>query len=566
MIFIMRLRIIICIIFISSVGVLMAQEQEVDNEYEYALIEAVKQKNLGNIPDAIKLYKLVIKEKPDVSVAYFELGSIYMMTNQPELAEEYLEQAYEQDPTNYWYTGSYIEILVYNKKYKEAKGILNRLIRKEDNNVEYKFQLARLYVESGKEKKSLNMLDQIEKENGYSEKVTLLKASIYEDIGKFDLAKQEIDRVLALFPESLQFRIVAAELCLKSGKDDEAAEYYKQVFEIDSTNIFAITNLTDYYRKKEDYGNSFYYLKKSFENPQIDRKRKLAILTYYLSEENYVNNYMDDLDNLVTVYLKEYPDDPDGKLVAVDFYINKKDYEKAYFILNDYLGLKEAPYPVWMQAVLLANAASLNEELVDITNKALKNYGDSVDIVFFRAIGLYGLDRYNDVIETLDTLNFDQYSNEEYSKSSLNLLAESYYREGDYVKSDSIYEALIEQNSSDYIAMNNYSFYLAERGVNLERARLLSYATIRSNPENATFLDTYAWILFKMEDYDNSEKYIREALNKGGENDPEVNEHAGDIQNALGSYSLAKKYYEKALILGGDKERLKKKIEKYPDE
>ncbi len=76
------------------------------------------------------------------------------------------------------------------------------------------------------------------------------------------------------------------------------------------------------------------------------------------------------------------------------------------------------------------------------------------------------------------------------------------------------------------------------------------------------FLDTYAWVLFKMKDYENAEKYIMMAIEKGGENDPEVNEHAGDIQAALQSPDIAKSYYLKAIILGGDKMKLEEKINK----
>jgi tetratricopeptide (TPR) repeat protein len=68
-------------------------------------------------------------------------------------------------------------------------------------------------------------------------------------------------------------------------------------------------------------------------------------------------------------------------------------------------------------------------------------------------------------------------------------------------------------------------------------------------------------VLYKLEAYEEAEKYILSALDKGGDNDPEVNEHAGDIQLALKSYEIAQSYYLKAIILGGDKDKLEKKID-----
>ena len=121
---------------------------------------------------------------------------------------------------------------------------------------------------------------------------------------------------------------------------------------------------------------------------------------------------------------------------------------------------------------------------------------------------------------------------------------------------------LIEEEPDNYMVLNNYSYYLAERGDKLEKAKEWSRKPLKNNPDNATFLDTYAWVLFKLEEYEEAEKYILDALEKGGENDPEVNEHAGDIQVALESLEIAKSYYKKAIILGGDKERLEAKIER----
>jgi len=84
---------------------------------------------------------------------------------------------------------------------------------------------------------------------------------------------------------------------------------------------------------------------------------------------------------------------------------------------------------------------------------------------------------------------------------------------------------------------------------------------VKNNPDNATFLDTYAWVLYKLESFEEAEKYILFALDRGGDNDPEVNEHAGDIQLALRSYQIATSYYLKAIMLGGDKKKLEDKID-----
>jgi Tfp pilus assembly protein PilF len=112
--------------------------------------------------------------------------------------------------------------------------------------------------------------------------------------------------------------------------------------------------------------------------------------------------------------------------------------------------------------------------------------------------------------------------------------------------------------------LNNYSYYLAERGEKLSDAKRWSKKAIDNNPDNATFLDTYAWVLFRIGAFEEAEKYILIAIEKGGKNDPEVNEHAGDILAALNSKEMARAYYQKAIMVGGDRQKLEGKI-KYLD-
>lgn len=545
-----------------SVGIaVIGQEGEGNDDYQYALIEAVKQKNLGNIQEAVKLYRLVVENKPDCAVAHYELGTIYLMAGDREAAVESMARSFALDPGNQWYTAGYLTALGAVEDFRSMERILAEKLKEEPDEVEWQFQMANVQYAAGKYKKAVRILERIEKERGFSEKVTLLKASIFESQEKFDLAKEEIGRVMDYFPEALQLWMVAAELSMKSGDEAEAANYYHQILEADSTNIFALTNLTDFYRKKGETGKSFEYLARSFRSRSIDVKRKMAILAYYLSEEEIIQKYPTELDRMVRVFLEVHPDEPEGLLMATDFYIDTGEYGHAYQQLRKYLDLVKGTYQMYMQAVLLANAASMNDALIEVADRALEYFPDSADIRFFRAIGLYEKSDFNELVNNFEKVSFDRFSENDYALQSKMLYAEALYRLNNFTRSDSLFESLIAEDPENHVVLNNYSYYLAERGEKLEMARAWSKKTIIENPDNATFIDTYAWILYRLEDYVEAEKYILQALEKGGANDPEVNEHAGDIQVALGNYRIAEAYYRKAMILGGDRERIQRKVD-----
>ncbi len=545
--------------FFASIS--KGQEQSNNRDYQYVLIEAVKKKNLGNLPEAIKLYGLVIKDKPDCAVAYFEAGSIYLATNQLDLARKNLAMAYALDPGNEWYTIAYMNSLGALEEHEEVVEILKGKIKDDPEKIEWEFELALSYFNMGKSRKAIRTLEKIEKENGFSEKITLLKASIYESEEEYELAREEIEKVMVIFPEAIQFRIVAAELCLKNGDETAASYYYLEILEVDSLNIFALTNLTDYYRQEKDFKNSYKYLAKSFGSKQIEVNKKMAILSYYLSEEDHLINYSSELSTVIEVFAETHPEESDIRLLAADFYIQSQNYSAAYVHLKKYLELQKGTYNIYMQTIMLANAAALNEELIFISGKALELYPDSVDIRFFRGMGLYQVDEFEALNENFKGIDYNLYSSEEYASQARMLVAEAYYRLDDYERSDSLFESLILEEPDNYMLLNNYSYYLAERGEKLEKAKAWSSEVVKNNADNATFLDTYAWVLYKLESFEEAEKYILSALDKGGENDPEVNEHAGDIQMALESYQVAVSYYLKAIILGGDKEKLEVKID-----
>jgi len=550
----------VCGLLLSLQTATFAQAGSTD--YQYALIEAVKQKNLGNIAGAIELYKMVVKENDSVAIAYYELGTLYLIAEQADLAETNFTKAYQLDKTNEWYFNAYLDILVFQEQYDEALKLINPVISTTENELEYRFKRANIYFLGGKSRKALKCLNQMEKKNGVSDKIILLKANIYETEEKFKSAREEIDKLIEYFPESLQFLVVAAELAMKTEDRDLANEYYKEVLELDSTNIYALTNLTDYFRIKEDHKKSLYYLKRSFESPYIEYERKMTILSYYLTDQFFIDNYYSELKELIQVILLYHKDKEEIKLFAVDFYIQGRDYGNAFNILEPFLNSERKDYELWRQGILLANVLEKNDKLLELSTEASLIFPDSADVIYFKGIAEYENDMFENVIETFSSPVIMENESKEFVSQAKQILAEAYHKTKNYEMSDSLFRVIIKEDPDNYLVLNNFSYYLAIREELLEEARVLSYKTIIENPENGTFLDTYAWVLFKLGEFKEAERYINKALQMGGLNDPDVNEHAAEIHLSLKSYEIARSFYEKAIILGGDLESLKGKIVK----
>ena len=64
--------------------------------------------------------------------------------------------------------------------------------------------------------------------------------------------------------------------------------------------------------------------------------------------------------------------------------------------------------------------------------------------------------------------------------------------------------------------------YLSLRKFNLEKAQKMSYKCNELEPNNGTYQDTYAWILYQLGDYREAKKWLEKALNNGAGDSPIV--------------------------------------------
>jgi len=124
------------------------------------------------------------------------------------------------------------------------------------------------------------------------------------------------------------------------------------------------------------------------------------------------------------------------------------------------------------------------------------------------------------------------------------------------------YTSALIMNSNDPLVNNNYAYFLSRDPKRLDYALELSKFSIKSEPENAAYLDTYAWILFKMNNIDSALEYLQKAYSIDSTN-YDILEHLGDIYESKQSIDKAIEYWEKSVRINPNNKELMKKINKY---
>jgi tetratricopeptide (TPR) repeat protein len=209
--------------------------------------------------------------------------------------------------------------------------------------------------------------------------------------------------------------------------------------------------------------------------------------------------------------------------------------------------------------VYVENFTNNYDSVIYYSDKAIKIFREEVTFYIMKGLAFLQKGEYKDAVEVL-TKGKEFAVKEEDLIQIYSYLGELYKNTGNYKKSDESFDSALNIDSNNIIIRNNYSYYLALRDTALKKAERMSKYTIDKEPENPTYLDTYAWVLFKMGRARKALKYIERAVKYDEGRNPEILEHYGDILFDMSRYEKAIEIWSK--INKNDREdiELKEKI------
>lgn len=520
------------ILFNSAfVNVISQKENNFSSELKYALIEASRLKVLGNFDEAIKVYRSCVKSYPSCAAAWFEIGSLYASAQMDELAEENLKKAYVLDKENYWYAFYYSELLSINKKFQESNVVIKKMIKdfpKEE--IILIFKTADNYDNMGKYQKALKLFEHIEKNLGFSEMISIRKIDILKKTGKSRKLEKEFENTFKIYPENIALNIVYAEYLVQKGLTKEAIEKYEDILTMDEDNIYAISNLSELYDKIGEKDLAKQFLVKSIQSEEISIRRKLQILSFLVHEDTGISEDTKYIDEIISILNEKENNNFEFLIVVYDYYNKEERLDEAFDIIKKLTELRKEDYIIWAQALFNALQIQKYDELIELGKEALTIFPNKDDLRTLIALAYYNTSDYNEAYDILKEAG-DNYDEAGLKMQSKILLAELSYKLGNVEESFEYFEILLKEvpEEESIVIKNNYSYYMALEKVNLNRAKSLSYETILKDPENSTFLDTYAWVLYQLGEYKEAEVYIRKAVSYSKEINDEILGHMKEI-------------------------------------
>lgn len=553
---------------------LSEEEAELKRRFDYFYVEAVKQKVLGNHDAAYDLLQHCRQLDPHAGEVLYELGLYAMYMNDREEGVRLLKAASEQEPKNIWYIETLASYYLSRSEVEQALPCLERMAEINPNRSDVLGQLVGLYQERQEYQKAIDALNRIETLEGRDVRISLQKFQMYMELKDENKAFQELEQLAADNPNDLSYRVLIASQYMLLGKTDQAKAVFDEVARKDPDNTALRFALLDYY--KQTHNDSLYQvsLDSLLYGTRTDEATRVRVMQTFVLEQE---NAKADTSVVMNVFRRilARPQTDMNMLQLYASYLNLKKVSPDLLADAFYRMLALEPdNQMALLQLLQINIRKLDyAEISRLCRIGTTYYPDELPFYYYKGIADYQTDQKDAAIaafeEGVKRIKPDR--DADIVSDMFSILGDLYHDRGQTEAAYAAYDSSLVYNPANLGCLNNYAYFLSLEKKDLEKAEEMSAKTIQAEPENITYLDTYAWILFVKGNFEEARLYMDKVLElaaRPDQGDAEetrtlsggVLEHAGDIYFQCGLTEKAVEFWRQAKELGGGTDLLDKKI------
>lgn len=534
--------------------------------------EAIKQQSSGNFDAAYDLLRHCLDINPNAAEAYFMLSFYDGILKNDSTAVADVKKASELSPGN----NAYLERLGAGyfsmNDLEEATKAYEKLAENSPERSDVLDILAQLYGRQKDYDKMLDVLQRMETLEGANEDLTLAKMRVYSLQGKKQEEFNELKSMAAKYPNDMNYRVMMGNWLLQNGKADEAYRQYEEVLQAEPGNTDARMSLIDYYRTtgldlKADSLQEALLL-----SPKTPKDSKTILIRQAVSESEQQGGDSTKVLNLFRKILAEPQETSDmAELCAAYMTLKNMPQDSISKVLEMVLAISPDNAGARLQLIQTEWNRQDFDRVAELSRQAIDYNPDEMAFYYFLGLAYVQKDDDDSALEALRR-GVSQIN----SQSNKDLVSDFYAIMGDILHDKKLdeeayaaYDSCLQWKDDNYGCLNNYAYYLSEENRELAKAEQMSYRTVQAEPDNPTFLDTYAWILFKRKKYAEAMQYINMAVDNDTTKSAVITEHAGDIHAVNGDIEGAIKFWQQALEAGSENDkaiRRKIKLKKYVEE
>jgi len=529
-----------------------------DVETDFYFTDGMKYFILGKYDSALENFEKAAEIKEKNAGIQHKIAECYFKLKQFSRAESFAQNAVKLNESNKYHYELLASIYVAQFKYKAAIKAYKKLMDKVPNAKEYYLELAELHLLQKDFGDAVDAYNAFEKAFGLSEDVIYAKQKIFLQQGKISKAIEEGKKLVNFAPGETRYVIALAELLVTNNKMTEALplleEITKQKREPDPRVYLLLASI---YKSKGEEAKALAQLKNAFADPEINGEEKVKLLVQYARQGDKIQ-VSGELLVLAKTVVDMHPEQAQANTIYADMLAlqSKKREALSYYIKA--ARQDNSVLQVWTQVLSLESDLNLLDSLAVHSEEALETFPNYALFWLYNGTALLGTGQYEEASGALDEGKRLSFSNKNLLKEFNARLGDAYNGLKQYEKSVGYYEEVLKEDPNHSYTLNNYSYFLALRKANLPKAKKLAARLVKNNPEVATYLDTYGWILYIAKNYKDARKYLEKAVAKNPSGT--ILEHYGDVLFKLGNTNQAIEQWQKAKSKGGTSKLIDKKI------
>ncbi len=524
-----RIRLSVVLLLVS-ISVLAGDS--VSTRYDAFFLEAMVQRQKENHDAAFDLLQHCVKLNPQASEAHYFLAQYYQMLRNDSLAQQCLLKAVELEPNNPTFLESVAQMYIRQQDYPKAITVVEQLYDQDKSRDELLERLFDLYQETGDNGKAVETLNRIEANEGKSERLSFAKSEIYTRMGNKAAAIAEMKTLADQYPYDLNYRGLYADMLLRNDEEEQALKLYHEILAEEPDNTRALVSLRSYYRVQGETEKVDSMTEQILLNKNTTTEQRIYLMRQVVADSERTGG---DSTRVLALFHKmlaqPQQNDDIATLCAAYMDLKKMPQDSVKAMLQTVLRIAPDNAAARLQLVSYAWDRKDHDEVISLCQEARQYNPEEMAFYYYQGMAYYQEDNHDMALEAfqngIGVINED--SNPAIVSDFYAVMGDLLHQKGMTREAFEAYDSCLQWKDDNVMCLNNYAYFLSEMGEQLDKAEQMSYKTIKAEPKSATYLDTYAWILFMQQRYSEAKIYIDQALQNDSDSSAVITEHAGDI-------------------------------------
>lgn len=524
-----RIRLSVALLLVSICAL---AGDSVSLSYDAFFLEAMVQRQKGNHDATFDLLQHCIKLNPQASEAYYYLAQYYQMLRNDSLAQQCYLKAAELEPDNPTFLETVAQSYIRQQDYAKAIKVVEQLYNQDKSREELLEMLFELYQQTDDTDKAIATLNRIEANEGKSERLSFAKSEIYTKMGNKAAAIAEMKTLADKYPNDLNYKGMYADMLLRNDEEERALRLYNEILAEEPGNTHAQVSLRSYYRVQGETEKADSITELILLNKNTTTEQRIYLMRQVVADSERTDG---DSTRVLALFHKmlAQPQQSDdiATLCAAYMDLKKMPQDSVKAMLQTVLRIAPDNAAARLQLVSYAWDRKDHDEVISLCQEARQYNPEEMAFYYYQGMAYYQEENHDKALEAFQ--NGISVINEE---SNPAIVSDFYAVMGDLLHQKGLareafeaYDSCLQWKDDNVMCLNNYAYYLSEMNEQLDKAEEMSYKTIKAEPKSATYLDTYAWILFMQQRYSEAKIYIDQALQNDSDSSAVITEHAGDI-------------------------------------